>query len=50
MKKEQKKTKEKEKRCLFDKDLKCEDCRLYQTYLGGGGHKACVFVRMEGLK
>jgi len=22
----------KEKRCPFDKDLKCEDCRLYQSF------------------
>jgi len=44
---EQKKTKEKELRCPFSKDLKCQDCRLYQSYPGCQGQKICVFLRMN---
>jgi len=38
MAKEQEKPKEKE--CPFRKDLKCEDCRLYQTFIKEVG-KTC---------
>lgn len=45
--KESNKAKKKELRCPFDKDLKCEDCRLYQPYTGGKGERRCVFLRMN---
>jgi len=44
---EQKKKEEKEKVCPFSKDLKCENCRLYQAYPGSGGLPVCVFLRMN---
>ena len=31
-KKPENKTKAEVKRCPFDKDIKCEDCRLYQNF------------------
>jgi len=47
MNEEQKKTEEKEKVCPFSsKDLKCEDCRLFQAYPGSQGQRLCVFIRM----
>lgn len=46
--KSQKKTKEEPRlRCPFDKTLRCEDCRLYQTYVGGRGARLCVFLNMK---
>lgn len=42
----QKKTEKKELRCPFDKDLKCEDCRLFRAYPGSQGQRLCVFIRM----
>lgn len=41
------KEKPKEKECPFRKDLKCEDCRLYQVYPGGEGKRVCPFMRMS---
>jgi len=38
--------KEKQKRCPFNPDLACEDCRLYFRYPGGHKDKVCVFLRM----
>jgi len=35
-------------RCPFDKDLACENCRLHQPYLGGGGKEECCFKTMSG--
>lgn len=32
--------------CPFSKDLECEDCRLYQPFMGCGNNKCCVFMRM----
>lgn len=47
MNEKQKKIEEKVKRCPFDKTLKCVDCRLYQTYIGGRGARLCVFLNMK---
>lgn len=45
----QKKAEEKikEKQCPFDKNLRCEDCRLFLPFPYGMGKKACVFFRMN---
>ena len=37
------KPEKKELRCPFSKDLKCEDCRLYQFQSKGIG-KVCVLI------
>lgn len=34
---------QKQKRCPFSRDLKCEDCRLFETLLGAGGKGECIF-------
>jgi len=44
---EQKKIEEKERVCPFSKDLKCENCRLFQAFPGSQGQKICVFLRMN---
>jgi len=37
--------KKKKLRCPFDPvGLECEDCRLYQPYIGGQGKKDCIFI------
>lgn len=40
MKKE--KEKEKEKRCPFG--MKCDDCKLYVTFMGGKGQRQCALI------
>lgn len=47
MEKEKKGIIEKEKQCPFDKNLRCEDCRLYQSFMFGEKKKICVFLRMN---
>jgi len=47
MNKEQKKTDANAPVCPFSKDLKCEDCRLFQAFPGSQGQKICVFLRMN---
>ena len=42
------KKKKKEKVCPFNENLKCEDCRLFVTFFGGNGQKACAFQIMAG--
>jgi hypothetical protein len=37
----------KEKICPLNPKLKCEDCRLYQPYLGGGEKQECAFKIMS---
>ena len=44
MEKAKKEKKEKEKVCPFNEKLKCEDCRFYRPYLGGGGQKECALI------
>jgi hypothetical protein len=39
---------EKKKLCPFNPKLECEDCRLFQPYLDGGGKEACVFITISG--
>ena len=46
MAKEKIEEKTKEKECPFRKDLKCQDCRLYQVYSGTGGVRICPFLRI----
>lgn len=30
--------------CPFDKNLKCEDCRLYKVYSWGKGERLCSLI------
>lgn len=39
-------TKEKEKICPLNPVLACEDCRLFQKFLGSKDQRVCVFVRI----
>jgi len=39
---------EKKKVCPFNPKLECEDCKLFQPYLGGGGKEECCFKTMSG--
>lgn len=38
--------KEKKKICPFNKDLACEDCRLYIHYTDGRQERVCAFIRV----
>jgi len=37
---------EKEFRCPFSKDLKCEDCRLFIHYIDGRQDRVCALIRV----
>jgi len=45
---DEKTKKKKEKKCPFNPELKCEDCKFYQPYIGGKGKKICIFMQMLG--
>lgn len=45
---EKKTEKEKPKQCPFDRNLLCEDCRLFVAFPGSEGQKVCTFIWMIG--